>query len=105
MACGACVSSIGSNVVDLSVTVMTELVDIMRKDKILNEDESKSLRTIVTTIKGGTAIINASDKLAKAMEAVKYVSEITIEHNGIKAVIGNSADQVNKANILIKIMK
>lgn len=99
VACPACVSSAGDNVVDLSLEILTELVNSMEQDRIFSAQEAKELRAVIGLLHTGRAalaIMSAGSNLERVVEGVNYTVQTLVENEAATLVVGNVAGQVNK---------
>ncbi|MCS7304159.1 MAG: hypothetical protein NZ602_03505 [Thermoguttaceae bacterium] len=104
-ACSACVSSAGANMVDLSLEILTELVNNMEQDRLFSPQEAKAIRAVVHSGRGAFAILSAGGKLERFVEGANFAVQTVVEEEAATLVVGNLAGQVNKATMLIKITK
>ena len=105
MACPACVSSAGGNVVDLGLEVLTELTTSMEKAGILLPEEAKLIRGVIHSGRGAVSILNAGGKLERVVEGVNFAVQTVVEEGNVTLVVGNVAGEVNKTSLLIKVFR
>ncbi|WP_337174667.1 hypothetical protein [Paludisphaera sp.] len=104
-ACGVCVGSTTGNVLGLGVEVAVRLVAVLEIDKVITADEAKALKFALKAGSGLVTVATGKDLVERALGAVKLATEVTVEHEGVKLVVGNAADQVDKTLWLIKAVK
>ena len=103
--CSYCASSSTSESFDLMVSIIIELIEIMKNERVLNAQEAESLIRVAKRGAAAVALIAAEGKLEKSLEALDIVIEAIVESQSVQFIVGNAKGLAGSFSMYLKIIK